>query len=102
MELLRFTTAGSVDNGEGLLIEHLLENSKLIFENQLATVKWPGERKSLQQVDLLRLTGGLHSERTQRITIDTAIVYRYFAIAEHKFTTTRPSIFDDPFISKKD
>jgi sulfate adenylyltransferase subunit 1 len=101
MELLRFTTAGSVDNGEGLLIERLLYNSKLIFENQLTAVKQSGEVKGFQQVDLPRLTSSRRSERQQGITIDAIIPYRYFTIIEHEFTTTRPSIFDDTFIAKK-
>ena len=77
MELLRFTTAGSVDDGKSTLIGRLLYDSKSIFEDQIEAVKKSSERKGLQHVDLSLLTDGLRSEREQGITIDVA--YRYFA-----------------------
>jgi len=83
MELLRFTTAGSVDDGKSTLIGRLLYDSKSIFEDQMAAVKQSSERKGLQHVDLSLLTDGLRSEREQGITIDVA--YRYFATPKRKF-----------------
>lgn len=83
MELLRFTTAGSVDDGKSTLIGRLLYDSKSIFEDQLEAVKKSSERKGLQHVDLSLLTDGLRSEREQGITIDVA--YRYFATPKRKF-----------------
>jgi sulfate adenylyltransferase subunit 1 len=81
MELLRFTTAGSVDDGKSTLIG--LYDSKSIFEDQIEAVKQSSERKGLQHVDLSLLTDGLRSEREQGITIDVA--YRYFATPKRKF-----------------
>lgn len=83
MELLRFTTAGSVDDGKSTLIGRLLYDSKSIFEDQMAAVKQSSARKGLQHVDLSLLTDGLRSEREQGITIDVA--YRYFATPKRKF-----------------
>jgi len=83
MELLRFTTAGSVDDGKSTLIGRLLYDSKSIFEDQMDAVKRSSERKGLQQVDLSLLTDGLKAEREQGITIDVA--YRYFATPKRKF-----------------
>jgi sulfate adenylyltransferase subunit 1 len=83
MEILRFTTAGSVDDGKSTLIGRLLYDSKSIFEDQMAAVKQSSERKGLQHVDLSLLTDGLRSEREQGITIDVA--YRYFATPKRKF-----------------
>lgn len=83
MELLRFTTAGSVDDGKSTLIGRLLYDSKSIFEDQLAAVQLSSERKGLQHVDLSLLTDGLRAEREQGITIDVA--YRYFATPKRKF-----------------
>lgn len=83
MELLRFTTAGSVDDGKSTLIGRLLFDSKGIFEDQLESVKKSSEKKGLQEVDLALLTDGLRSEREQGITIDVA--YRYFATPKRKF-----------------
>ncbi len=83
MELLRFTTAGSVDDGKSTLIGRLLYDSKSIFEDQMAAVKQSSERKGLLHVDLSLLTDGLRSEREQGITIDVA--YRYFATPKRKF-----------------
>ncbi len=83
MELLRFTTAGSVDDGKSTLIGRLLFDSKSIFEDQIDAVKKSSERKGLEHVDLSLLTDGLRDEREQGITIDVA--YRYFATPKRKF-----------------
>lgn len=83
MELLRFTTAGSVDDGKSTLIGRLLYDSKSIFEDQLEAVKNSSERKGLEHIDLSLLTDGLRSEREQGITIDVA--YRFFATPKRKF-----------------
>ncbi|MBS1553130.1 MAG: sulfate adenylyltransferase subunit CysN [Bacteroidetes bacterium] len=82
-ELLRFTTAGSVDDGKSTLIGRLLYDSKSIFEDQLAAVKKSSEYKGLDYVDLSLLTDGLKAEREQSITIDVA--YRYFSTPKRKF-----------------
>ncbi|MDA0194372.1 MAG: sulfate adenylyltransferase subunit CysN [Bacteroidetes bacterium] len=82
-ELLRFTTAGSVDDGKSTLIGRLLYDCKSIFEDQLESVKKSSERKGLAHVDLALLTDGLKDEREQGITIDVA--YRYFATPKRKF-----------------
>ena len=83
MELLRFTTAGSVDDGKSTLIGRLLFDTKSIFEDQLDQVKRSSNRKGLAQADLSLLTDGLKDEREQGITIDVA--YRYFATPKRKF-----------------
>lgn len=83
MELLRFTTAGSVDDGKSTLIGRLLFDSKSIFEDQLDQVKQTSERRGASEVDLALLTDGLKDEREQGITIDVA--YRYFATPKRKF-----------------
>lgn len=83
MELLRFTTAGSVDDGKSTLIGRLLYDSKSIFEDQLEAVKGSSEKKGLEHIDLSLLTDGLKDEREQGITIDVA--YRYFATPKRKF-----------------
>ncbi len=83
MELLRFTTAGSVDDGKSTLIGRLLFDTKSIFEDQLDQVKRSSDRKGLAQTDLSLLTDGLKDEREQGITIDVA--YRYFATPKRKF-----------------
>lgn len=83
MELLRFTTAGSVDDGKSTLIGRLLFDSKSIFEDQLEQVKQTSERRGATEVDLALLTDGLKDEREQGITIDVA--YRYFATPKRKF-----------------
>lgn len=83
MDLLRFTTAGSVDDGKSTLIGRLLYDSKTIFEDQLEMVEQASSRKGLEHVDLSLLTDGLRSEREQGITIDVA--YRYFATPKRKF-----------------
>ena len=82
-ELLRFTTAGSVDDGKSTLIGRLLYDSKSIFEDQLDAVKATSERRGEEGVNLALLTDGLKAEREQGITIDVA--YRYFATPERKF-----------------
>lgn len=83
MELLRFTTAGSVDDGKSTLIGRLLYDSKSIFEDQLEAVRGSSQRKGLDHIDLSMLTDGLKDEREQGITIDVA--YRYFATPKRKF-----------------
>ena len=82
-ELLRFTTAGSVDDGKSTLIGRLLYDSKSIFEDQLEAVKKSSEFKGLDYIDLSLLTDGLRAEREQSITIDVA--YRYFSTPKRKF-----------------
>ncbi len=82
-ELLRFTTAGSVDDGKSTLIGRLLFDSKSIFEDQLEAVRETSERRGEEGVNLALLTDGLKSEREQGITIDVA--YRYFATPKRKF-----------------
>ncbi len=83
MELLRFTTAGSVDDGKSTLIGRLLYDSKSIFEDQMEAVKRASIQKGNETVDLSLLTDGLRAEREQGITIDVA--YRYFATPKRKF-----------------
>jgi len=83
MQLLRFTTAGSVDDGKSTLIGRLLFDSKSIFEDQLESVSNSSTRRGLDHVDLSLLTDGLKDEREQGITIDVA--YRYFATPKRKF-----------------
>src|SRR5437773_1872921 len=82
-ELLRFTTAGSVDDGKSTLIERLLHDSKAVYEDQLASVKKSRINRSTGPVDFSLLTDGLRAEREQGITIDVA--YRYFATPRRKF-----------------
>ena len=72
MELLRFTTAGSVDDGKSTLIGRLLYDSKSIFEDQLEAVKRASIQKGNDYINLALLTDGLRSEREQGITIDVA------------------------------
>jgi sulfate adenylyltransferase subunit 1 len=83
MELLRFTTAGSVDDGKSTLIGRLLYDSKSIFEDQIEAVREASERRGNDEVNLALLTDGLRAEREQGITIDVA--YRYFATPKRKF-----------------
>ena len=83
MELLRFTTAGSVDDGKSTLIGRLLYDSKAIFEDQIEAVEKSSNKKGLEHIDLSLLTDGLKDEREQGITIDVA--YRYFATPKRKF-----------------
>ena len=82
-ELLRFTTAGSVDDGKSTLIGRLLYDSKSIFQDQLNAVEKSSQKKGLEHVDLSLLTDGLKDEREQGITIDVA--YRYFSTPKRKF-----------------
>lgn len=82
-QLLRFTTAGSVDDGKSTLIGRLLYDSKSIFEDQLEAVQVSSSKKGFDYVDLSMLTDGLKSEREQGITIDVA--YRYFNTPKRKF-----------------
>lgn len=83
MELLRFTTAGSVDDGKSTLIGRLLYDSKAIFEDQMEAIEQASINKGEEQVNLALLTDGLRAEREQGITIDVA--YRYFATPKRKF-----------------
>jgi len=83
MDILRFTTAGSVDDGKSTLIGRLLYDSKSIFEDQLAAVEESSKRRGDAVVNLALLTDGLKAEREQGITIDVA--YRYFATPKRKF-----------------
>ena len=83
MELLRFTTAGSVDDGKSTLIGRLLYDSKSIFEDQVAQIEATSTKRGLDHVDLSLFTDGLKDEREQGITIDVA--YRYFATPKRKF-----------------
>ena len=83
MELLRFTTAGSVDDGKSTLIGRLLYDSKAIFEDQMELLKETSKQRGELGVNLALLTDGLRSEREQGITIDVA--YRYFATPKRKF-----------------
>ncbi|MDX2189682.1 MAG: GTP-binding protein [Bacteroidota bacterium] len=83
MDLLRFTTAGSVDDGKSTLIGRLLYDTKSIFEDQLLAIEEASNRKGKEYVDLSLLTDGLRDERAQGITIDVA--YRYFATPKRKF-----------------
>jgi len=82
-QLLRFTTAGSVDDGKSTLIGRLLYDSKAIFEDQLEAVTTTSKRKGHKGIDLALFTDGLRDEREQGITIDVA--YRYFTTPKRKF-----------------
>src|SRR5438552_2321399 len=82
-ELLRFITAGSVDDGKSTLIGRLLHDSKAIFEDQLLAVERTSQHRGVQGLDFSLLTDGLQAEREQGITIDVA--YRYFATPKRKF-----------------
>src|SRR5512135_445645 len=82
-QLLRFITAGSVDDGKSTLIGRLLHDSKSIFEDQLSAISRISEKRGMAAVDLSLLTDGLQAEREQGITIDVA--YRYFATPKRKF-----------------
>lgn len=83
MELLRFTTAGSVDDGKSTLIGRLLYDSKAIFEDQMEAIEQASISRGGVEVNLALLTDGLRAEREQGITIDVA--YRYFATPKRKF-----------------
>lgn len=82
-QLLRFTTAGSVDDGKSTLIGRLLYDSKSIFEDQLQAIENTSKKKGHEGVDLALFTDGLRDEREQGITIDVA--YRYFTTPKRKF-----------------
>jgi bifunctional enzyme CysN/CysC len=83
MDILRFATAGSVDDGKSTLIGRLLYDSKSVFEDQLEAVERTSRQRGDQYTDLALLTDGLRAEREQGITIDVA--YRYFATPRRKF-----------------
>ena len=83
MQLLRFTTAGSVDDGKSTLIGRLLYDSKAIFDDQYEAIKRTSETRGEDYVNLALLTDGLRAEREQGITIDVA--YRYFSTPKRKF-----------------
>lgn len=83
MDLLRFTTAGSVDDGKSTLIGRLLYDSKSIFEDQMEAIELSSRNSGEETVNLALLTDGLRAEREQKITIDVA--YRYFATPRRKF-----------------
>lgn len=82
-EILRFTTAGSVDDGKSTLIGRLLYDSKAIFQDQLDAIELSSKNKGFDYIDFSLLTDGLKSEREQGITIDVA--YRYFETPKRKF-----------------
>ena len=82
-EILRFTTAGSVDDGKSTLIGRLLYDSKSIFQDQLKAIEATSKKKGLEEIDFSLLTDGLKDEREQGITIDVA--YRYFTTPKRKF-----------------
>jgi sulfate adenylyltransferase subunit 1 len=83
MDLLRFTTAGSVDDGKSTLIGRLFHDTKSIFEDQLEAIERSSKQRGDEHVNLALLTDGLRAEREQGITIDVA--YRYFATPKRKF-----------------
>ncbi len=83
MDLLRFTTAGSVDDGKSTLIGRLMYDTKSIFQDQLDAIEESSNRRGDEHVNLALLTDGLKAEREQGITIDVA--YRYFATPKRKF-----------------
>jgi sulfate adenylyltransferase subunit 1 len=82
-DLLRFTTAGSVDDGKSTLIGRLLHDSKAVYEDQLASIRKSRINRSTGPIDFSLLTDGLRAEREQGITIDVG--YRYFTTAKRKF-----------------
>ena len=83
MDLLRFTTAGSVDDGKSTLIGRLFHDTKAIFEDQLEAIEQSSKKRGDENINLALLTDGLRAEREQGITIDVA--YRYFATPKRKF-----------------
>ncbi|MGY8920225.1 MAG: sulfate adenylyltransferase subunit 1 [Flavobacteriales bacterium] len=82
-QILRFTTAGSVDDGKSTLIGRLLLDSKSLYKDQLESIEYSSKKMGFDYVDLSLLTDGLKSEREQGITIDVA--YRYFSTPKRKF-----------------
>ena len=83
MDLLRFSTAGSVDDGKSTLIGRLFHDTKVIFEDQLEAIERTSKQRGDENINLALLTDGLRAEREQGITIDVA--YRYFATPRRKF-----------------
>ena len=83
MDILRFITAGSVDDGKSTLIGRLLYDSKSILIDQLEAIEKQSKNKAEGEIDLALLTDGLRAEREQGITIDVA--YKYFSTAKRKF-----------------
>ena len=83
MDLLRFSTAGSVDDGKSTLIGRLFHDTKAIFEDQLESIEKKSKQRGDENINLALLTDGLRAEREQGITIDVA--YRYFATPRRKF-----------------
>ncbi len=83
MDMLRFSTAGSVDDGKSTLIGRLLFDSKGVFEDQLEAIRKTTQKKGGDDIDFALITDGLSAEREQGITIDVA--YRYFATSKRKF-----------------
>ena len=83
MDMLRFTTAGSVDDGKSTLIGRLFHDTKSIFEDQLEAIEQSSKKRGDENINLALLTDGLRAEREQGITIDVA--YRYFATPKRKF-----------------
>src|SRR6056300_1690330 len=83
MDMLRFTTAGSVDDGKSTLIGRLFHDTKSIFEDQLEAIEQSSKKRGDENINLSLLTDGLRAEREQGITIDVA--YRYFATPRRKF-----------------
>src|SRR5690625_7692882 len=83
MDLLRFTTAGNVDDGKSTLIGRLLYDSKSIFEDQMEAIEKTSRSSGEEEVNLALLTDGLKAEREQKITIYVA--YRYFATPKRNF-----------------
>ena len=83
IQILRFTTAGSVDDGKSTLIGRLLLDSKSLYEDQLESIEKTSKKRGFDYIDLSLLTDGLKSERQQGITIDVA--YRYFSTPQRKF-----------------
>src|ERR1043165_7868060 len=83
MDILRFITAGSVDDGKSTLIGRLLYDSKSILADQLAAIEKQSKNKEKGEIDLAILTDGLRAEREQGITIDVA--YKYFSTPKRKF-----------------
>ncbi|MFP6900380.1 MAG: GTP-binding protein, partial [Opitutales bacterium] len=83
MDMLRFTTAGSVDDGKSTLIGRLFYDTKTIFEDQLAAIERTSKQRGEEHLNLALLADGLRAEREQGITIDVA--YLYFATPRRKF-----------------
>ncbi|MFO0416565.1 MAG: GTP-binding protein, partial [Pseudomonadota bacterium] len=81
--LLRFSTAGSVDDGKSTLIGRLLSDSKNVYEDHIAALEKKAQKRGDQQIDLALLTDGLKAEQEQGITIDVA--YRYFSTPKRRF-----------------